>query len=61
MSSTGAPSRRSDVSEKIGVGVELAIPPDKQEKAAQTVLELAQLLALDWAAWRSHGGTRRLK
>jgi len=25
-------------------------PPDKQEKATQTVLEQAQLLALDWAA-----------
>jgi type I restriction enzyme R subunit len=25
-------------------------PPDKQEKATQTVLEQAQLLAVDWAA-----------
>jgi len=28
----------------------LGYPPDKQEKATQTVLEQAQLLALDWAA-----------
>ncbi len=33
---------------RIGVGVEF--PPDKQEKATQTILEQAQLLALAWAA-----------
>ena len=27
-------------------------PPDKQEKATQTVLQQAELLCADWAAWR---------
>jgi len=36
--------------DEIGVGVEFLVPPDKQKKATQTVLEQAQLLALDWAA-----------
>jgi hypothetical protein len=28
----------------------ISYPPDKQEKATQTLLEQAQLLALDWVA-----------
>ncbi|MFQ5902130.1 MAG: hypothetical protein ACE5JO_00410 [Candidatus Binatia bacterium] len=39
----------------MGVGVEILIPPDKQERATQNVLEQAQLLALDWAASRDEG------
>ena len=27
-------------------------PPDKQEKAAQTVLEQAEVLSQEWARWR---------
>ena len=34
----------------MGIGVESLIPPDKQEKATQTVLEQAQLLPLSPAA-----------
>ena len=35
---------------QIGVGLELLVSPDKQEMPTQTVLEQAQLLALDWVA-----------
>ncbi|MGH7422412.1 MAG: hypothetical protein ACREJ1_01905 [Candidatus Methylomirabilales bacterium] len=31
---------------EIGVGLEFLLPPDNQEKATQTVLEQARLLAL---------------
>lgn len=39
---------------EIWVGLGL-YPPDKQEKAAQTVLEQAQLLALAWGHLRLAG------
>jgi hypothetical protein len=35
---------------EIGVRLAFLVPPDKQEKATQAVLEQAQLLALAWAA-----------